>query len=749
MALEAEPTRAVVVHGIADSAHADRAVDRLAAGFAPDVPVRRATCATDDAEQPGATLNRLLGPDPDAALASGPLVLAVLGLDRCDPVTLAFLVRAVRRPPGPPRLVLLMLPYGARVRARVAYHELLAGPGVQVMHAADLGLTPRPEEAVRADSGLAAVLRAVAVLRDTDTDLVGAVAGLPPRLVARALDTARAGGLLTEPLPPPGRPHPLDRLLTGVDPGHVELMHARAAQALDHAARPAPEVADHLLAQPSLEWPWTVQVLREAATAARLDAPAAAVRYLARLVRADPRDTAARVDLAGAMLDIDPVSAAYHLGSTPRPPAATGVLAGLMTHERPETPTELDGLIAVWPDPADGTVLGARALRTALSGTALEDAVGDASRAIEAGRAGGGWAAVAAARALRLADQTPAALAHLDRVVTAARHRQESWVECQARSARALMLMETGEVREAMAEARAAGQIAHTHEWPAQARLPMIIGTLGLLHCGAVDRAETLVRRLEAERFAGSMWEHHYALTVSALLYHRRDRLEQAHVLLEACGADLTSAGIANPLYTTWWVASTDILVRLGHRSAAADRAEQGRHLALRWPAARSVGLSLMTRAVVAAVPARVELLEESVRMLGASSDRPHLALAELRLGRALIDVDDRRAARAHLHAARSIATHHGLVVLAGRAQALLAAAGGRSPAAVPDTSDVLTAAERPVADLAAAGASNREIAATLFITVRTVEYHLTSIYRKLGVSGRADLVRTDGGPDR
>ncbi|MFD0381465.1 helix-turn-helix transcriptional regulator [Streptomyces stramineus] len=53
---------------------------------------------------------------------------------------------------------------------------------------------------------------------------------------------------------------------------------------------------------------------------------------------------------------------------------------------------------------------------------------------------------------------------------------------------------------------------------------------------------------------------------------------------------------------------------------------------------------------------------------------------------------------------------------------------------------DSLTDSERRVAALARNGASNKEIAATLFITTRTVEMHLTNVYRKLDVRGRAEL---------
>ncbi len=69
-----------------------------------------------------------------------------------------------------------------------------------------------------------------------------------------------------------------------------------------------------------------------------------------------------------------------------------------------------------------------------------------------------------------------------------------------------------------------------------------------------------------------------------------------------------------------------------------------------------------------------------------------------------------------------------------------LVAAGGRLHREIRTTVDTLTGAEHRVAALAAGGASNREIAEALFVTVRTVEVHLTNVYRKLGVTRRTEL---------
>ncbi len=56
---------------------------------------------------------------------------------------------------------------------------------------------------------------------------------------------------------------------------------------------------------------------------------------------------------------------------------------------------------------------------------------------------------------------------------------------------------------------------------------------------------------------------------------------------------------------------------------------------------------------------------------------------------------------------------------------------------------DALTASERRIAEMAAAGASNAEIAQGLFLTVKTIEMHLTHAYRKLDISGRSQLAQT------
>ena len=114
--------------------------------------------------------------------------------------------------------------------------------------------------------------------------------------------------------------------------------------------------------------------------------------------------------------------------------------------------------------------------------------------------------------------------------------------------------------------------------------------------------------------------------------------------------------------------------------------------------------------------------------------DRARTLLA---LGAARRRAKERRAARTALEEARAIFGTLGAIVWEQRAVAELARIGGRAP-----SSGELTPVERRVAELVAAGNTNREVAATLFLSTRTVEGHLSRVYGKLGVRSRVELTR-------
>jgi DNA-binding NarL/FixJ family response regulator len=86
-----------------------------------------------------------------------------------------------------------------------------------------------------------------------------------------------------------------------------------------------------------------------------------------------------------------------------------------------------------------------------------------------------------------------------------------------------------------------------------------------------------------------------------------------------------------------------------------------------------------------------------------------------------------------------ALSSRLGHTTLAAHSRNLLHSAGGRTGTASSSNGE-LSASERAVAQLAAAGATNRQIAEELFITVRTVEFHLTNVYRRIGVRKRSAL---------
>ncbi|MGP3736281.1 helix-turn-helix transcriptional regulator [Streptomyces sp. GDS52] len=791
--------------------------------------VRRVGCRREAAGTEHAVLRRLLGASPSGhevryathslvcgLLARGPLVLAIGDAQWCDEGTLRFIDQLMRATYRQPLTVLLHLPPGLPGPAAATFHELATRDYCTVIDAAGLrpADTARPasddlaELALR-EPRLLEVALAAAALGSTDPDLVGALAGLPSKTTGRLLEEAGARGLLPGPLPAHGTPSLLDTL----PEAERERLRAQAAEILNDAARPAEQVADLLLEQSTLDRSWMRAVLREAAAAARHDRPAAAVSYLTRLHAADADDAAVRMDLATALIDIDPLAARKHLAHLAGTPPGTGDpllrahaadllrLTSLMVHDSPDTPAALDALLrepdpgrqdgpptgrarralaaaptvsavsdaAAIPDtsavpevspvssipvaltpptpstvpvltdhPTERMVLAVRALRTALTASgpdARETAVADARQVLWSGRPHTAWARVAAARVLALADDTATALDQLQRTVADSAEREETWAECHAASARALVLLESGRAAEAAEAASAASRLSEAEGTSGRSRLASITLAHALVARGDLDRAQEVLLRLDGRRLDDCVWEHHHRLTALALVERGRGRPEQALRLFEQCGAGLAAAGVGNPVFSLWWVHSTELLMRLGQPGAAAQRADFGRQLAERWPTARSTGLSLLARGVSADPAGCVELLTESARILAQSSDRQSHALAELRLGKALLHRSD-RGAPARLRAALATAARYGLASVAEQARYALRSAEGRHTLAA------LSHAERPVAELAAAGKSNRAIADALHLTVRTVEYHLTNVYRKLGIPGRAGLAR-------
>ena len=126
--------------------------------------------------------------------------------------------------------------------------------------------------------------------------------------------------------------------------------------------------------------------------------------------------------------------------------------------------------------------------------------------------------------------------------------------------------------------------------------------------------------------------------------------------------------------------------------------------------------------------------------MLEPSQARLEHARALVELGSAMRRANRRSEAREPLRRGLELATACGASPLAERAETELLASGARPRRIALSGVDSLTPSERRVAQMAAEGGTNREIAQALFVTQKTVEVHLSSVYRKLDIASRSQL---------
>jgi DNA-binding CsgD family transcriptional regulator len=157
-----------------------------------------------------------------------------------------------------------------------------------------------------------------------------------------------------------------------------------------------------------------------------------------------------------------------------------------------------------------------------------------------------------------------------------------------------------------------------------------------------------------------------------------------------------------------------------------------------------ALGMRARCRALVTKERDAEALYREAIGRLNLCRAAPHLARAHLLYGEWLRRRRRRRDARQELRTAHQMLSSMGIRAFAERARIELTAAGEKQERSETDApmTELLTPQESQIAQLVSHGASNPEVAAQLFISRRTVEFHLSKVYMKLGVSSRTQLAR-------
>ncbi|MGV9557060.1 AAA family ATPase [Streptomyces sp. NPDC003522] len=261
---------------------------------------------------------------------------------------------------------------------------------------------------------------------------------------------------------------------------------------------------------------------------------------------------------------------------------------------------------------------------------------------------------------------------------------------------------------------------------------------LALVETGRTTRARQLAARFDLLD-APDSWElNRFLYARGTLRLAEGDAAGALHDFLE-CGRRQSARAVLSPVVTPWRTAAARCRLALGSPHEAIALAEEELRLARVWDTPRTVGRALRVLARATGGRRGLDLAEESVTLLRGSPADAELVAALLTRGRLLSTTGDRTRARESLREAAERAERLGAVRLRSRAEEALRAGGARRTTARTGSAS-LTGSERRIAELAAAGRGNTEIADLLHVARRTVETHLTSTYRKLGIRRRAEL---------
>ena len=289
--------------------------------------------------------------------------------------------------------------------------------------------------------------------------------------------------------------------------------------------------------------------------------------------------------------------------------------------------------------------------------------------------------------------------------------------------------------------AATASLIAEIEASPLQPEPPAALHYARLLSLrGREAEASTLIRAT-VDQAEGSRQESVITLAqyAAAMLYNGLGRYEEA-----ATAAQQACSDHLRPL-CFWWALPelVEAATRCGQAELARDALE--RLAATTQPAGTDWGLGIeaRSRALLSEDAAADDLYREAIDRLGRARLRPDLARAHLLYGEWLRREGRRIDAREQLRTAHHMFEAIGMEAFAERARRELLATGEKARKRSPGTHEELTPQEEQIARLARDGLSNPEIGAQLFVSARTVEWHLRNVFAKLGITSRRQLQTT------
>jgi DNA-binding CsgD family transcriptional regulator len=306
-------------------------------------------------------------------------------------------------------------------------------------------------------------------------------------------------------------------------------------------------------------------------------------------------------------------------------------------------------------------------------------------------------------------------------------------------SQRAWLLLRLGDLQGAEGDARAVLEAADLAAPALYRKLAAAILVNAATEQGELEQAQSVLDGFGLDEAARTQTSAVLRLARGRLRLAQARPAEALHDILTA-GRIVLATGSKCPGYLAWRSGAALAHVALGEREEAVRLATEEVALARAFGGLRTLGVSLRTAGVVAGGSEGEALLRESVRCLeraGIALERAR-ALAELGV---LVRATGRRSqARSMLREALDVAHHARAAPLADLAEAELRATGAKPRRVALSGVEALTASERRVAELAGDGLTNREIAQALFVTMRTVEGHLTRVFAKLALSSRDEL---------